>query len=104
MLKGLAHHGQLRRIGDRVFGRPLGSLHTSATTEKSPTLGFTVIQQSQVAIGLSGRRLNPGLDLPPECIDAVVPLVRYLLEGLVGLLLHGFEPGVGDQLGDGAAQ
>lgn len=39
---------------------------------------------------------TPQLNLAPEGIDASVPLVRDLLEGLMGLLLHNLEPGVGD--------
>ncbi len=44
------------------------------------------------------------LDLLPEGVDARVPLVRDLLEGLVGLLLHHLELGAGNELGNGAAE
>jgi hypothetical protein len=44
------------------------------------------------------------VNLPPEGVDTGVPLLRDLLEGLVGLLLHDLEPRAGDQFGDGAAK
>jgi hypothetical protein len=50
---------------------------------------------------LEWSRLQPGLDFPPECIDAGVPLVGYLLEGLVSLLLHDLEPSAGKWEGPG---
>src|SRR3712207_6078426 len=50
------------------------------------------------------RYLASCLNSPPEGIDTGVPLLRDLLEGLVGLLFHYLEPGAGDQLGDGAAE
>src|SRR3712207_37979 len=45
-----------------------------------------------------------GFDVAPEGVDARVPVVRDLLERLVGFLFHDLEAGAGDQLGDGAAQ
>jgi hypothetical protein len=44
------------------------------------------------------------LNFPPEGVDAGIPLVRDLLEGLMGLLLHDLEPGARDQLRNGAAE
>jgi len=44
------------------------------------------------------------VNLPPEGVDTGVPLLRDLLKGLLGLLLHHLEQGIGDQLGDGAAK
>jgi hypothetical protein len=46
----------------------------------------------------------PCLDLPPEGIDARVPLVRYLLEGLMCLFLHDLELRAGNKLGNGATE
>src|SRR3954447_17214910 len=46
-----------------------------------------------------GRRLA-GLDLAPEGVDASVPLVGNLLEGLVGLPGQHFELGARNPLGD----
>src|SRR5215204_2256835 len=50
-----------------------------------------------------GGRLHARLDLPPEGVDARVPLLRDFLEGLVGLLLKDLELGAGDEVGDLAA-
>ncbi len=42
--------------------------------------------------------------LRPEGVDAAVPLVRYLLEWLVRLVLEHFEAGARNQLRDGPAE
>src|SRR5919202_3416612 len=46
----------------------------------------------------------PRLELAPEGVDAAVPVVRHLLEGLVRLLLHHLDAGARDQLSDGPAE
>jgi hypothetical protein len=45
-------------------------------------------------------RSGSRLDLPPEGVHAGVPLVRNLLEGLVGLFLQDLEAGAADKVGD----
>jgi hypothetical protein len=55
--------------------------------------------------GPADRQVSaPCLHLAPEGVHAGAPLVRDLLEGLMGLLLHHLEAGAGDQFGDGATE
>jgi hypothetical protein len=58
------------------------------------------LQWALVGAGVSGGRVH----VAPEGVDAGVPLIGRLLEGLVGFLFHDLEAGAGDQLGDGAAE
>ena len=44
------------------------------------------------------------LDLAPESVNAGVPFLRNLLEGLMSFLFQDFEPGAGDQVRDGTAE
>jgi hypothetical protein len=53
-------------------------------------------------LALETGRLSFGVDVPPEHVDATVPLVWDLLEGLVGLFGEYFEPGAGDGVGHAA--
>ena len=89
----------------RLGAGPVASLPGNAQSPDPDSRGHLV---SRARAGVSGGRkrhdLRSVLYLAPEGVDAGVPVVGRLLEGLMGFLFHNLELGSWDQLGDGAAE
>ena len=91
-IRGADYPRRLRRRSRVVQARVCKTLDTGSIPVAASRASCARHDDTRVRCQSSTLRL----DLAPEGVDAGVPLVRDLLEGLVGLPLHHLELGAGD--------